>query len=177
MASEFATLAGGCFWCLEAVYQRVRGVSATRAGYSGGHVDAPSYEQVCSGNTGHAEAVEITFDADAISYRDLLTIFFTIHDPTTVNRQGNDVGSQYRSVIYYHSPEQEAAANAVIAELTEHKLFPAPIVTLVEAAATFYEAEGYHQDYYRSNASAAYCQFVIEPKLAKLRDSLAVFAV
>jgi peptide-methionine (S)-S-oxide reductase len=177
MASEVATLAGGCFWCLEAVYQRMRGVSAIRSGYIGGHVDAPSYEQVCSGNTGHAEAVEITFDADAISYRDLLTIFFTIHDPTTVDRQGHDVGSQYRSVIYRHSPQQEATANAVIADLTEQKLFPAPIVTQVEAAGKFYEAEGYHQNYYRSNTSVAYCQFVIEPKLAKLRDSLAIFAV
>ena len=177
MADETATLAGGCFWCLEAVYQRVRGVSTITSGYAGGHVESPTYEQICAGTTGHAEAVQITFDPSVVSYRDLLTIFFTIHDPTTVDRQGHDVGPQYRSVIFHNSPEQEKTARAVIAELAGQKLFSDPIVTEVLPAPVFYDAESYHQDYYRSNTGAAYCQFVIEPKLAKLRDSLAAFAV
>ncbi len=173
MTDEVATLAGGCFWCLEAVYQKVRGVSTITSGYAGGHVESPSYEQVCNGTTGHAEAVRITFDPSVVSYRDILTIFFTIHDPTTVDRQGQDVGPQYRSVIFHHSPEQEETARAVIAELTDQKLFSDPIVTEVLPAPEFYEAEAHHQDYYRANTGAPYCQFVIEPKLAKLHASLA----
>lgn len=167
--TEQATLAGGCFWCLEAVYDLLRGVESVRSGYAGGRVEDPSYEQVCSGTTGHAEVVQVTYDPAEISYHDLLEVFFTIHDPTTLNRQGADVGSQYRSAIFTHSPEQEAVASDVIRELTERKLWDDPIVTEVSPLQTFYPAEEYHADYYRRNPYQPYCQVVIAPKVAKAR--------
>lgn len=167
---ETTTLAGGCFWCLEAAYERIRGVETIVSGYAGGHVTDPSYQDVCTGNTGHAEVVRVTFDPEVVSFRDILRVFFTVHDPTTLNRQGADVGTQYRSAIYVHSPEQEETATAVIEELAG--LWKDPIVTELAPAGDFYEAEEYHHQYYRRNASAGYCQFVIEPKLAKLRKEL-----
>jgi peptide-methionine (S)-S-oxide reductase len=167
--TEIATLAGGCFWCLEAVYLDMEGVTAVQSGYMGGQVDHPSYEAVCTGRTGHAEVVQITFEPHRTSFRDLLEVFFTIHDPTTLNRQGNDVGSQYRSAIFYHSEEQRAAADEVIRELTAERVWPDPIVTEVEKASTFYPAEGYHDDYYRRNPNQPYCMFVVEPKVQKFR--------
>jgi peptide-methionine (S)-S-oxide reductase len=170
---DVATLAGGCFWCLEAVYDDLAGVVSVESGYMGGHVEAPSYEAVCSGRTGHAEVVRITFDPRRITFRDLLEVFFVIHDPTTLNRQGNDIGTQYRSAIFYHSPEQRDAANALIAELTTAKAFPAPIVTEVTEAGPFYIAEPYHQEYYARNPGQGYCQFVVAPKLAKFRKHFA----
>jgi len=166
---EVATLAGGCFWCLEAVYDQVKGVESVESGYMGGHVTNPSYRQVCGGQTGHAEVVQITFDPQAVSFRDLLNIFFTIHDPTTLNRQGADVGTQYRSAIFYHSPEQQAAAKAVIAELEAARLWSSPIVTEVAPAQTFYIAEDYHQEYFAHNGGQPYCQAVVAPKVAKFR--------
>jgi len=166
---EVATLAGGCFWCLEAVFQRLRGVVSVESGYTGGHFENPTYRQVCTGTTGHAEAVRITFDPEVISYRDLLDVFFEIHDPTTLNRQGADVGPQYRSAIFYHSEEQRATAESVIAELQAERYRDRPIVTEVVAAGEFYLAEPEHQDYYRRNPEAPYCRIVIAPKLAKLR--------
>jgi peptide-methionine (S)-S-oxide reductase len=166
---EVATLAGGCFWCLEAVFDEMQGVESVVSGYMGGNTADPSYEQVCSGTTGHAEVVQITFDPARLSYRDLLRVFFAIHDPTTLNRQGNDVGTQYRSAIFHHTPEQKAAAHKTIAELTEEGVFRAPIVTEVEEAGTFYPAEDYHQEYYAHNPYQPYCQVVVEPKLAKFR--------
>ncbi|MGE3960378.1 MAG: peptide-methionine (S)-S-oxide reductase MsrA [Dehalococcoidia bacterium] len=170
MATEQATLAGGCFWCLEAVYELLRGVESVQSGYAGGHVPNPSYEAVCSGTTGHAEVVQLEFDPDEISYRDLLEVFFTIHDPTTLNRQGHDVGTQYRSAIYVHSPEQEAITREVIAELTEQGLWGAPIVTEVAPLEVFYPAEDYHNQYYRRNSYQPYCQVVVAPKVAKARQ-------
>ncbi len=169
-ATEKATLAGGCFWCLEAVYELLRGVESVQSGYAGGHVPDPSYEAVCSGTTGHAEVVQVAFDPDEISYRDLLDVFFTIHDPTTLNRQGYDVGTQYRSAIYFHTPEQEATAREVIAELAEQGLWDDPIVTEVTPLDTFYPAEDYHNQYYRRNAYQPYCQVVVAPKVAKARQ-------
>ncbi len=169
MRTETATLAGGCFWCIEAALQRVRGVISATPGYAGGDLAEPSYEEVCTGRTGHAEAVEIEFDTDALSYRDLLRIFFTIHDPTTVDRQGADVGSQYRSAIFYHSPEQRAGADEVIDELEGERVFPAPIVTEVVPLERFWPAEAYHRDYYLRHPDQAYCRIVIAPKLEKLR--------
>ena len=170
MQQEIATLAGGCFWCLEAVFDQLKGVASVESGYMGGANPNPTYEQVCGGRTGHAEVVQVTFDPEALSYRDLLAVFFTIHDPTTLNRQGNDAGTQYRSAIFYHSPEQEKAARAVIATLTEEKLWRDPIVTEVAPATAFYMAEPYHQEYYeRVGGSNPYCSFVIEPKVAKFR--------
>ncbi len=166
---ETATLAGGCFWCVEAVFERLQGVERVVSGYTGGSVPAPSYEAVCSGLTGHAEAVEVTFDPDVISYREILEVFFAFHDPTTLNRQGVDVGTQYRSAIFVHSPEQERVAREVIADLERRQLFGAPIVTQIEPAAEFYAAESYHQEYYRRNENKMYCQAVIAPKVAKLR--------
>jgi peptide-methionine (S)-S-oxide reductase len=168
MANEqTAIFGGGCFWCIEAVFNRLRGVKSAVSGYMGGHVDKPTYRQVCSGDTGHAEVVQVTFDASEIQYRDLLEVFFAVHDPTTPNQQGNDVGEQYRSVIYYTSDEQEREAEETIASLNEAKAFPEPIVTTVEPAMTFFVAEGYHQEYYDNNAAQPYCQFVIAPKLKK----------
>ena len=166
---EVATLAGGCFWCLEATFQDLKGVERVQSGYSGGHVPNPTYEHVCSGNTGHAEVVQITFDPAVISFADLLHVFFTIHDPTTMNRQGNDEGTQYRSAIYYHSPAQKAEAERVIAQLTADQVYDGPIVTELKPLDTFYPAEEYHRDYYRRNPNQAYCRAVIAPKVAKVR--------
>ena len=170
MTSEVATLAGGCFWCLEAVFDELKGVESVESGYMGGASAKPTYEQVCSGNTGHAEVVRVTFDPGVLTYRDLLGVFFAIHDPTTVDRQGNDVGSQYRSAIFYHSPGQKQAADEVIASLTAGKVFSRPIVTEIAEASTFHIAEDYHQEYYaRVGNSNPYCSFVVEPKVAKFR--------
>lgn len=167
--TETATLAGGCFWCLEAVYELLRGVEQVESGYIGGHVPHPTYAEVCTGMTGHAEAVRVTFDPAEISYRDLLDVFFTIHDPTTLNRQGADVGTQYRSAIYTHNTEQAEQARAAIAELGASGLWRSPIVTEVVEAPEWYPAEDYHQGYYRNNPYQGYCQIVIEPKVAKAR--------
>jgi peptide-methionine (S)-S-oxide reductase len=170
MTQEIATLAGGCFWCLEAVFDQLKGVQSVESGYMGGATPNPTYEQVCDGRTGHAEVVQVTFDPGEVSYRDLLGVFFTIHDPTTLNRQGNDVGTQYRSAIFFHSPEQERTAKEVIANLAKEKLWGRPIVTEVVPAAKFYVAEGYHQEYFaRVGGSNPYCSVVIEPKVAKFR--------
>ena len=168
---EIATLAGGCFWCLEAVYLELRGVVGVQSGYAGGHVPNPSYELVCTGTTGHAEVVQVTFDPDEISYRDLLDVFFTIHDPTTLNRQGNDVGTQYRPAIFYHSAEQKADAEQAIAELLAEKVWDDPIVTEVLPLQEFYPAEEYHRDYFRLHPDQAYCRAVIAPKVAKARKA------
>jgi peptide-methionine (S)-S-oxide reductase len=169
MQQAVATLGGGCFWCLEAVYVELRGVQRVVSGYVGGTVDNPTYRQVCTGRTGHAEVVQITYDAQQVTYRDLLDIFFTIHDPTTLNRQGNDVGPQYRSAIFYHDEAQRLAAESVIAELTAAKLWPQPIVTEIAPLTKFYPAEDYHQDYFANNAYQPYCQVVVAPKVAKFR--------
>lgn len=168
---EVATLAGGCFWCLDAVFRMLRGVEKVESGYIGGQYPNPSYRDVCSGMTGHAEAVRITFDPSEISYRDLLGVFFTIHDPTTLDRQGADIGTQYRSEIFYHSPEQRDAAEQVIDELNRNKVWDDPIVTKVESADTFYPAENYHQDYFTANPDQPYCQVVVAPKVAKARKA------
>ena len=169
MSSEVTTLAGGCFWCLEAVYDDLKGVTDVVSGYMGGARPNPSYEQVCTGTTGHAEVVQVTFDPDVVSFKQLLEVFFTIHDPTTLNRQGADVGTQYRSAIFYHTPEQKAVADAVIAQLTADKLWNNPIVTQVVPAETFYVAEDYHQNYFVQHPNQGYCQVVIAPKVAKFR--------
>jgi peptide-methionine (S)-S-oxide reductase len=166
---ETATLGGGCFWCLEAVYKDLKGVERVVSGYAGGQALNPTYEQVCGGRTGHAEVVQITFDPNVLSYRDLLDVFFTIHDPTTKDRQGADVGPQYRSIILYHSPEQKAEAQRAIAEQGEKGIWSAPIVTEVVPLETFWPGEGYHQDYYERNPRQRYCQIVIAPKVAKFR--------
>lgn len=167
--SSVATLGGGCFWCLEAVFEQVRGVTAVVSGYAGGYVENPSYEEVCGKKTGHAEVVQVTFDPAAVSYRELLGVFFATHDPTTPNRQGADVGPQYRSVIYTHDDEQKRTADAVIAELTAEQVFPNPIVTEVAPLTRFYPAESYHQGFYRSNPMQGYCMAVVSPKVAKFR--------
>lgn len=166
---EIASLAGGCFWCLEAVFVQLEGVGKVESGYAGGTLTNPTYQQVCSGRTGHAEVVQVTFNPQVISYEDLLKIFFTIHDPTTLNRQGYDTGTQYRSAIYYHTPQQKETAERVIAELTAEKVWHDPIVTEVTPLPTFYKAEEYHQNYYERNPAQAYCQAVITPKVSKLR--------
>ena len=168
---EIATLGGGCFWCLEAVYARLNGIERVESGYSGGKVANPSYQQVCTGTTGHAEVVQVTFDPNIISFEEILDVFFTIHDPTTLNRQGADVGTQYRSVIFHHSLEQRTMAEHIIEELNVAGVWDAPIVTEVTPFATFYPAEDYHQEYYRRNSSQPYCRVVIAPKLAKLRKN------
>lgn len=168
--SETATLAGGCFWCLEAVFDRIKGVERVDSGYAGGHVPNPSYEMVCSGTTGHAEVVQVTFDPDVISYRDLLDIFFTIHDPTQLNRQGPDEGTQYRSAVFCHTPEQLAQVEQTIADLEGAGLWERPIVTQVTPLETFYPAEEYHRDYYERNPGQGYCSVVIAPKVAKARQ-------
>ena len=168
-SSEKATLAGGCFWCLEAAYLEVRGISDVQSGFSGGSVPAPSYELVCSGQTGHAETVQLTFDPAIVSYRDLMMIFFLIHDPTTLNRQGADVGTHYRSAIFYHSESQQQVATAVMAELEAQNLWSTPIVTELVPLDAFYPAEEYHRRYYERNSQQAYCSYTIAPKLAKLR--------
>jgi peptide-methionine (S)-S-oxide reductase len=167
---EVATLAGGCFWCLEAVYDLLRGVEDVTSGYAGGTTKNPTYEQVCSGMTGHAEVVQIAFDPKEVSFKDLLDVFFTIHDPTTLNRQGYDVGTQYRSAIFYHSPEQKAVAEQTIAELTGQKLWEDPIVTQVEPLTDFYPAEDYHQEYFENNPNQPYCRAIVAPKVAKARS-------
>ncbi len=166
---EQATLAGGCFWCLEAAFQQLRGVERVESGYSGGRVPHPTYEQVCTGTTGHAEVVQLAFDPSVISYRDLLDVFFTIHDPTTLNRQGADAGAQYRSAVFAHTPAQRATAEAVIVELNASGVYDAPIVTEVVPFEAFYPAEEYHRDYYRRNPDQGYCQIVVAPKVAKVR--------
>ena len=171
--SEVATLGGGCFWCIEAVFNQLQGVESAVSGYAGGTMPDPDYEAVCGGDTGHAEVVRVTFDPDVLSYREVLEVFFTVHDPTTLDRQGADVGSQYRSVIYTHSAEQERAARAIIAELESEHVWDDPIVTQVEPAPRFYPAENYHQEYYARNPSQGYCQAVIRPKLAKFRKAWA----
>lgn len=175
MAKEVATLAGGCFWCLEAVFDQVKGVQSVESGYIGGQVEMPTYEQVCSGRTGHAEAVRITFDPQVVGFGDLLKIFFAIHDPTTLNRQGNDIGTQYRSGIFYHSPEQQRIAKEVIAAVTDEGLYPNPIVTEVVPATQWYEAEPYHQEYFVRNPLQGYCAYVVGPKVAKFRQHCASF--
>jgi len=169
-ALEVATFAAGCFWCTEAVFDQLKGVVKVASGYSGGNSPNPSYEEVCTGDTGHAESIEITFDPSIITFKDLLQIFFTTHDPTTYNRQGGDVGTQYRSAIFYHNPEQEKTARKVIQEFNESKVWKKPIVTEVVPYREFYKAEDYHQDYYVKNSRQPYCRVVIEPKIAKLRE-------
>jgi len=166
---ETATLAGGCFWCLEAVYDEIKGVLSVESGYSNGQVRNPTYQDVCNGDTGHAEAVRIQFDPSVISYRDLLNVFFGIHDPTTLNRQGGDMGTQYRSAIFYHSPEQKETAETLIRKLSEQRIWNSAIVTEVTAAETFYIAEDYHQEYFAHNQFQPYCQAVVAPKVAKFR--------
>ncbi len=173
MPLETATLAGGCFWCLEAVYDQVIGVQDVVSGYTGGHVHNPTYRQVCDGDTGHAEAVQIRFDPSQIGYRELLEIFFSIHDPTTLNRQGADVGTQYRSAIFYHSDEQRQIAEQLVRELSEQQVFRNPIVTEIVPATTFYPAEDYHQEYFAHNPFQPYCQFVVAPKVAKFHKLFA----
>lgn len=167
MKRETITLGGGCFWCIEAVFQELRGVERVESGYSGGTVANPSYGQVCTGTTGHAEVVQITFDPKVIGLKDILGVFFAVHDPTTLNRQGMDAGTQYRSVIFYRSPEQKAVAEAVIKDLEAKKEYSSPIITQVVPFLAFYKAEGYHQNYYRDNPNQPYCQLVIAPKLHK----------
>ena len=167
---EVATLAGGCFWCLEAVYEQLRGVEKVVSGYAGGHVPDPDYHDVCTGRTGHAEVVQVTFDPGEVSYRELLEVFFTIHDPTTPNRQGADVGTQYRSAVFTHSPEQERTAREVIRDLEEEAVWENPVVTQVEPLKEFYPAEDYHQHYFARNPGQGYCQVVIAPKVSKFRQ-------
>ena len=166
---EIATLAGGCFWCIEAVYNELKGVKEVISGYTGGKTVNPSYEDVCSGRTGHAEAINIKFNPDIISYKELLEIFFTIHDPTTLNRQGNDIGTQYRSVIFYHTPEQKVVAEEVVAELKKTNIWETPIVTELKSFTAFYPAEDYHQQFYEQNPNHGYCRVVIAPKVSKFR--------
>ena len=167
--TEQATLGGGCFWCLEAVFEQMKGIDRSVSGYAGGQVENPTYGEVTTGTTGHAEVVQLTFDPDVVSFREILEVFFTIHDPTTPNRQGADVGPQYRSIILYHSDEQKATAESVIAELERENVWDAPIVTELVPLETFYEGEAYHQQYYRRNPNQGYCQVVIAPKVSKFR--------
>lgn len=166
---EVATLAGGCFWCLEAVFDGMKGVASVDSGYMGGRIANPTYEQVCGGDTGHAEVARVTFDPAVVSFKELLEVFFVIHDPTTLNYQGNDAGTQYRSAIFYHTPQQKADAEEVIARLDAAKLWSGPIVTELAPAATFYMAEGYHQEYFARNPYQPYCQAVVAPKVQKFR--------
>ncbi|MGE5793776.1 MAG: peptide-methionine (S)-S-oxide reductase MsrA [Bacteroidota bacterium] len=168
---EVATLGGGCFWCLEAVYDDLAGVESVESGYMGGRTREPSYEEVCGGDSGHAEVVRVTFDPKAISFREILQVFFVIHDPTTLNRQGNDVGTQYRSAIFYHSPEQKKVADEVIAELAREKVYDDRIVTEVTPAVEFWTAERYHQEYFRNNPGQPYCMWVVAPKVQKFRKA------
>lgn len=170
---QLATLGGGCFWCVEPIFDELAGVLEVVSGYSGGERPNPSYEQICTGATGHAEVVQIRFDPAHVSYRELLQIFFSVHDPTQLNRQGNDIGTQYRSVIFYHTPEQREVAEAVIEELNADKLWPQPIVTEVSPLKAFYPAEDYHQEYFQDNPMQPYCQIVVEPKVLKFRQQFA----
>jgi len=172
-SSEIATLGGGCFWCTEAVFDQLDGVTDVVSGYAGGHVPNPTYRQVCDGNTGHAEVVQVRFDPSKLSYRELLEVFFNTHDPTTLNRQGNDVGPQYRSVIFTHSEEQERVARELIKELNESGVWRDPIVTEVTPFSNFYPAEDYHQEYFANNSRQPYCQYVVAPKVAKFRKQYA----
>jgi len=167
--TEVATLAGGCFWCLEAVYDELKGVTSVESGYAGGNVPNPTYKQVCTGNTGHAEVVQVTFDPQLISFKDILDVFFVIHDPTTLNRQGNDAGTQYRSAIFYHSPQQKATADAAIHTLDTQHVWDHPIVTQVTPVDQFYVADDYHQEYYANNSYQPYCMMVVAPKVSKFR--------
>jgi peptide-methionine (S)-S-oxide reductase len=167
---ETATLAGGCFWCTEAVFDDLKGVEDVVSGYSGGHAENPTYREVCDGGTGHAEVIQIRFDPNELSFNDLLKVFFTVHDPTTLNRQGNDIGSQYRSAIFYHSDEQKRAAEDVIGEITKEAVYDSPIVTEVKPFDKFYPAEDYHQEYYSNNPNQPYCTAVVAPKVAKFRQ-------
>src|SRR5215472_11655030 len=171
--TETAILGGGCFWCVEAAIKQLEGVISVRSGYMGGRTANPTYQQVCSGKTGHVEVAEITFDPTVLSYDDLLHVFFTLHDPTTLNRQGNDAGEQYRSVIFYRDEAQKKTAEEVIAELTRDKVFDKPIVTAIEPASEFWVAENYHQDYFANNAYQPYCMFVVAPKVKKIREKYA----
>ena len=170
---EKITLGGGCFWCLEAVYDEMRGVQSVESGYMGGHVERPSYRAVCTGTTGHVEVVQVTFDPDVISLRDILEVFFAIHDPTSRDRQGNDTGPQYRSVVFYHNDTQREAAEQIIREIEDEKLWSRPVVTELRPATTFYVAEDYHQEYFRNNPSQPYCSFVVAPKVSKFREKFA----
>jgi peptide-methionine (S)-S-oxide reductase len=170
MAAEQATLGGGCFWCLDAAYRGLDGVLAVMSGYAGGQVEDPSYRQVCAGNTGHAEVVQITFDPAVIDYEALLRVFFTLHDPTTLNRQGADVGTQYRSVIFWHSESQRETAERLMAQMSAERRWADPLVTELAPVPRFYPAEAYHQDYFRQNPNQGFCQVVIAPKLAKIRE-------
>jgi peptide-methionine (S)-S-oxide reductase len=170
---EVATLGGGCFWCLEAVFEQLRGVARVVSGYCGGTVPNPSYEQVCGGATGHAEVVQVTFDPAVVSFHEVVEVFFAMHDPTTLNRQGADVGTQYRSAIFYHSAQQQEVAEQTIAELNAAKIWDRPIVTAVVPLATFYPAEDYHQGYFRNHPGQGYCQAVVAPKVAKFRKRFA----
>jgi peptide-methionine (S)-S-oxide reductase len=172
-SSETATLGGGCFWCIEAVFDQLEGVTDVVSGYSGGHIHNPTYRQVCDGDTGHAEVIQVTFDPSKLSFHDLLTVFFTVHDPTTLNRQGNDVGPQYRSAIFYHSDEQRRVASEVINELNESRAYARPIVTEVTPFERFYVAEDYHQEYFARNGGQPYCQFVVAPKVSKFKKQYA----
>jgi peptide-methionine (S)-S-oxide reductase len=173
MKEEVATLAGGCFWCLEAVYDQMQGVRSVESGYTGGHTERPTYQAVCEGRTGHAEAVRITFDPSVVTYREILDVFFVIHDPTTLNRQGHDVGTQYRSAIFYHNAEQKRIAEEVIESLTREQIYQEPIVTELVAAPAWYEAEPYHQEYFARNPFQGYCTAVVSPKVAKFRKQFA----
>jgi peptide-methionine (S)-S-oxide reductase len=166
---ELATLGGGCFWCTEAVFTQLKGVMSVDPGYSGGSLENPTYEQVSTGTTGHAEVVQVAFDPSVISYREILEIFFSTHDPTTLNRQGPDVGTQYRSIIFYHNDQQRATAELVVKELAEEKLFDAPIKTRIEPLDRFYKAEEYHKDYFKKHPEQQYCRIIIAPKIAKLQ--------
>jgi peptide-methionine (S)-S-oxide reductase len=170
---EVATLGGGCFWCLEAVFEQLEGVASVVSGYTGGETPDPSYAAVCEGDTGHAEVVQVTFDPTVLAYADLLDVFFTTHDPTTLNRQGNDLGTQYRSAIFYHTPEQKQVAEGKVKEWNAKGAFSAPIVTQIEPLVQFHKAEGYHQGYFRGNPSQPYCQYVVSPKVAKVRKAFA----
>jgi peptide-methionine (S)-S-oxide reductase len=170
---QITTLAGGCFWCLEAVFDQMKGVQSVESGYMGGKSTDPTYEAVCSGTTGHAEVVQVSFDPMVVSFREVLEIFFAIHDPTTLNRQGNDVGTQYRSAIFYHSPEQKKIAEEVIAQFTKEKIFDRPIVTEVIEAGPFYLAEEYHQEYFARNPYQPYCTYIVNPKVVKFRKQFA----
>ncbi len=171
--TETATLGGGCFWCLEAVFKDLQGVTRVMSGYAAGHVANPTYEAVCGGRTGHAEVVQVTFDPSQLAYADLLRVFFAIHDPTTKDRQGNDVGTQYRSIILTHSDAQRATAESVMKEITEAKIWPGKLVTQIEPLTVFYEAEPYHHDYFARNPYAGYCQVVVAPKVVKFRKQFA----
>lgn len=173
MNTEKATLGGGCFWCLEAVFEQMVGVESVMPGYCGGHTDRPNYEAVCTGKTGHAEVVQIVFDPEQCSYRQLLDVFFAIHDPTTRNRQGNDVGTQYRSIIFYHNPAQRQVAAALLDDFEREKIWPSPIVTELLPVPRFFAAEAYHQHYFGKYSEQGYCQLVITPKLAKFRRRFA----